>query len=97
MRRHPPSPQVHVVKPRTTIFQCHKSRVKVGVDSCCLGPCLQEGVSVGEVERKCKGGAAGMWAAVALQHQGGIVSLGRTASCPGRVRARRSQLRSLVS
>lgn len=34
MRRHPPSPQVHVVKPRTTVFQCHKSRVKVGACRC---------------------------------------------------------------
>jgi WD and tetratricopeptide repeat-containing protein 1 len=32
MRRHPPAPQLHQVVPRTSVFHCHKSRVKVGVN-----------------------------------------------------------------
>jgi hypothetical protein len=34
MRRHLPPPQVHQVVPRTTVYQCHKSRVKVRVRAC---------------------------------------------------------------
>jgi len=73
MRRHPPSPQVHTVVPRTTVYHCHKSRVKVGVFG---GQGAKKG---GEGEGKGKGGEVVVPEKESLIHPSGLrwVSCGK--------------------